>query len=390
MSNVMSFPVPRTIRQAPAPLGLYLRAGRNDHRVLRDLIAAGDASCSGLVIDPTLLGRHAELRSLATQYRLDLVLDPLTQAAATPGGFKQAVGSLPWSVADRPHTASDFKGADGRRAIDALADFVIEHGFTQVLAPTHLLQSATDPWLDIDVEMARRLQDRLARRSGASIPVIYSLAVPYAVFRDEGQRERLVEVLGTVPASAVWLKIDGLGSTSSGAATRTYIQAAGDFHQLDIPVIADQMGGMPGLALMAFGAVGGIAHGVTMGERFSASSWRRSPRGSRFTPSWRVYVQPISMMLTKEEAEALIGASRQTRDGSVAATVTAARVVSTTCWRIKHGTSCAGGSRRWPGSTASPKRSGRNSSSNGTFGRPATKRSRPPTSIGRIRRWAMP
>lgn len=208
--------------------------------------------------------------------------------------------------------ASDFEGVNGQRAIDALADFVIEHGFTQVLAPTHLLQSANDPWLDIDVEMARRLQDRL-RRSGASIPVIYSLAVPYAVFRDEGQRERLVEALGTVPASAVWLKIDGLGSASSGAATRAYIQAASDFHQLDIPIIADQMGGMPGLALMAFGAVGGIAHGVTMGERFSASSWRRLPQRSGFTPPWRVYVQPISMMLTKEEAEALIGASRQTR-----------------------------------------------------------------------------
>lgn len=104
MSNVMSFPAPRAVRPAPAPLGLYLRAGRKDHRVLRDLIAAGDAACSGLVIDPTLLDRHAELRSLAMHYRLDLVLDPLTQPAATPGGIKQAIGLLPWSVANRPHT----------------------------------------------------------------------------------------------------------------------------------------------------------------------------------------------------------------------------------------------------------------------------------------------
>lgn len=262
---------------------------------------------------PDAPGPLAELRGLASQHRLDLILDPLTQPAATPGGFKEAIGALWWGIANRPHAISDFEGPNGRRLIGTLGDFAIEHGFTQVLAPTHLLRSADDPWLSVDAEATRRLHDHLTRRGGSSIQIIYSLAVPYAVLRDEEQRERLVEAIRTVPASALWLKIDGLGSASSGAATRVYLQAASDFHQLDIPVVADQMGGMPGLALMAFGAVGGIAHGITLGERFSTSSWRKPLQGAGFTPSWRVYVQPISMMLTKMEAEALIGASRQSR-----------------------------------------------------------------------------
>lgn len=36
---------PRIVRPAPELLGLYLRAGRNDHKALLNLFAAGQTAC---------------------------------------------------------------------------------------------------------------------------------------------------------------------------------------------------------------------------------------------------------------------------------------------------------------------------------------------------------
>ena len=98
---------PRVLRPMPAPLGLYIRGGRNHHKDLSNLIAAGDASCFGAVLNPTMLNSQQELRDQILGRRLDAILDPKTQPSATVGGFSDALGELPWGVG-RPHTRSDF------------------------------------------------------------------------------------------------------------------------------------------------------------------------------------------------------------------------------------------------------------------------------------------
>ena len=100
----------RPVRSAPQPLGLYFRVGRNDQRDLLNLIAAGDAGCFGLVLDPTLVASQKELRDRALARRLDVILDPRTQAAATIGGFTNSLGRLPWGLG-RIHEARDFRRA---------------------------------------------------------------------------------------------------------------------------------------------------------------------------------------------------------------------------------------------------------------------------------------
>jgi hypothetical protein len=312
--NVTHFPnFPRAVRPAPEPLALYLRLGRNDHREMLNLIASGDVACFGAVFDPCQLARHGELKDQVLAHRLDAILDPKTQQSALPGGQTSALGTLPWGIADRPHQISDFQDTKGRRLIAALGDFVLEQGFTQVIAPTHVLAGADDPWLAVDAESTRRLRNHLNRGNGASVPIIYSLAIPYAVFRDREQRRALIETLKTVSATALWLKIDGFGATCSPTAARTYIQSAAEFHELGVPVIADHVGGVIGLAVMAFGAAGGIAHGVTLGERFDASSWRKPRKGGGFGPQRRVYVPAIDALLKPKEAEALISSSGRAR-----------------------------------------------------------------------------
>ena len=307
--NAFSLPAfPRAVRPAPDPLGLYFRAGRTDQPELLNLIAAGDASCFGAVFDPTLIKSQKELHDHIIANRLDAILDPRTQPAATPGGYTEALGKLPWG-GDAIQTTVDFSGTAGRRRISALGDFVLEHGFTQVLAPTHLLRSAHDDWLDIDLENIRRLRNHLDRKNGERIPIVYSLAITYAMLRDPGQRQALLEALRTVPISAIWLKVDGFGSDSSATATRAYLNAARDFHELSLPVIADHVGGLVGLSLLAFGAAGGIAHGVTHGERFSSSHLRR-PRGEGgFGIARRIYVPQLDLLLKPAHAKALLRAS---------------------------------------------------------------------------------
>lgn len=307
-----SFPkFPRAIRPVPDPLGLYIRVGRSHHKNLSDLIAAGDATCFGAVLDPTALKAQQELRDQVLSRRLDVILDPKTQPSATPGGYSDTMGNLPWGVG-RPHTPTDFSDTAGRRLIASLGDFVLANGFTQVLSPTHLLRSADDPWFTIDREATQRLRNHLDRNSGTKIPIIYSLAMSYAMFRDADQRAAVIEGLQGIPASSIWLKIDGLGSGSTATAVRNYIEAAKDFHTLGLPVVADYMGGIVGLSLLAFGAAGGLAHGVTQNERFDAGTWFR-PRGSGGGGGDRIYVPSLDLLLKPAEAQLLFDAPARTR-----------------------------------------------------------------------------
>lgn len=58
-----------------------------------------------------------------------------------------------------------------------------------------------------------------------------------------------------------------------------------------------------GLSLLAFGAVGGLAHGVTLGERFDTCSWHKVPEGNPFGAQTRVYLPAFDLMLSRVDAE---------------------------------------------------------------------------------------
>jgi hypothetical protein len=312
--NVTPLPRLRTVRPVPEPLGLYVRVGRNDHKALLNTLSAGDLGCFGVVVDAVHVHRHREIREQVVEHRLDAILDPQTQPAATIGGHTEALGNLPWGL-DRPHRVGDFAGRAGRDRIAQLGDFAVEHGFTQVLAPTHLLQDAGDPWLTRDIEATEWLRARLDRNGAAGVQLIYSLAVPYGVFRSGAQRRLLVEALRGVPAAAIWLKVDRFGSSSSPLAACTYINAAADFHGLGVPVIGDHVGGLIGLGLLAFGAVSGIAHGVTMHERFDTAHWRRERQpGKGWSLAHRVYVPELDLLLRPPEARLLLESSVRARN----------------------------------------------------------------------------
>lgn len=305
MSDVLK---PRSIRPAAPPLGLYIRPGRNDQKLLLDVIAAGHTAFSGAVLEATRLTRQSELLSQLSARRLETILDPLTQQSALPGSFTDEIGALPW-VAGGIQSYDQLVAVDGQHRIASLASIVIEHKFSAVISPSHFLESAFDRWLEIDVNNTKNLRT-LLDRSNRRTHIIYSLATPYSIFRDQDQRNRIIEALNAVPMNALRLKIDGLGMNSTASAIRNYIDAAADFHRLGVPVIADHMGGLNGLSLMAFGAASGIAHGVTLGERFSASAWKRPKSGNAFAPARRVYMADLDMLLAPSEAAAVMSSQK--------------------------------------------------------------------------------
>jgi len=275
-------------------------------------MAAGGAQCFGAVIDPTLNRSHKEIREQLLSRKLDVILDPRTQAAATPGGFTESLSELPWG-GNAMHTLESFQGQEAHRRVSAIADFAVDNGYTQVIAPTHLLANATDPWLSTDVSNLRLLRQELDRRSkGADIPIIYSLALPYASFRSIEARSRIIHALSGEPIDALWLKVDGIGASCTSTALLNYLEATQDFQEIGAPVIADHIGGLVGLSLLALGACGGLAQGIGVAERFDASSWRRVRSGEVWSTT-RVYVPMLDTHLTVAQADQLLNRSNQTK-----------------------------------------------------------------------------
>lgn len=309
MGNIVHLPRPARDRDPATPFGLYFRVGRDQHRDLMDALAQGEKEFFGIVIEARYAQRHRELKIEALKQGLDVILDPNTHAMATIGGYTPSVGSLPWGV-PRPHRTDDFSGSEGRNRARQIAEFAYTNSFTQLLGPTHLLSSANDAWIRRDIEMMSWVREELAKL-GSAMPLIYPLALPIQILRDPVQREVIVEAVGSADSDAIWLKIENFGQDATGEKVAAYVAACEDFRALGKPLVADCVGGLPGLGLLAFGAVGGIAQGVTLFESFKPSGWRR-PRPDTDQSggvSTRVYVPQLDMLLKPKVARAFLESS---------------------------------------------------------------------------------
>lgn len=150
--NVIRLPRPAAARPEPSKLGLYLRPGHSQHKDMLEALAGGKKDFSGIIVEAgNVERRHHELVSHAHHIGLDVILDPKTQAMATPGGFTDSMAQLPWGL-DRPHSVDDFAGEAGRQIAYEIAEFAKAHNCTEILGPTHLLNGPNDRWLRRDIE----------------------------------------------------------------------------------------------------------------------------------------------------------------------------------------------------------------------------------------------
>lgn len=294
---------PRLLRSVGQPLGLYLRPGRNDHQVLSGAFTQGGLAVQGVIFDPRHVSRHQELREVCGHQEVEAVLDPMALELATPTGHHNLSDSdVPW-VGPGPHVPASLRGAEGASLAASVARFAVDHGFTAVLAPVHFIRTADDPWVGIDGSIVRTLRQQLDSLGGLDVAVYYPLALPGQLLRDPQARVALTRHLAILPIDAVWLRVHPFGTRSSGPnVLEGYINACRDFHHVGLPIVGERTGTV-GRALLAFGAVGAIESGVTIGEHFDINRLLGSPRPGRgFSPPPRVYFSEIGLFSKRERA----------------------------------------------------------------------------------------
>jgi hypothetical protein len=310
-TNVVHLPRPHHARPVPGQLAFFVRVGRNDHKEMLDLIATGEQGIFGFIIEAQIVDRHRELITEARRRNYDLILDPKTQPMGLLGGHTDKLAALPWGL-ERHHNITDFDGAAGRTRVAQIVEMAVANGFSHVLGPTHLLSGPNDPWLRRDIVMLGWAAQEITR-SGAELGLIYSLAVPMEVLRKSAERQALIDAIADAPYDAIWLKIENFGDDATGEKTAAYIEACRDFHAGGLPIVGDHVGGLPGLGALAFGAIGGIAHGVTIQQNFKAANWRRPSTSGGGGPAWRVYLPQLDMLVKPGAAEALLATSPRIR-----------------------------------------------------------------------------
>jgi hypothetical protein len=160
--------------------------------------------------------------------------------------------------------------------------------------------------------MMRWTADEIVR-SRQELGLIYPLAVPLTVLRNKAERRALIAAIGDAPCGAIWLKVQHFGDDATGEKLAAYIDACRDFHERGLPLVGDHIEGLPGLGALAFGAVGGIAHGVTMQQNFKAGGWRNPRVKGTGGPSLRVYIPPLDLLMKPRVTEQLFAAAPKMR-----------------------------------------------------------------------------
>ena len=255
--NVIHLPRPRSQRPAPDGLGFYVRASRNDHVALLDLLATGEEGIFGLVIEAQHVDRHRELITEARRRDLDVILDSKVLQMGFPGALTEGLAALPWGL-ERHHNVTDFDGSAGQRRAAQIVETAANKGFTQLLGPTHLLSSPNDPWLRRDIDMMNRTANEIARRD-AELDLIYPLAVPMRLLRTAAERRAIIAALANAPCAAIWLKVENFGDDATGRSREDLIGLQGAGHALREPSRqehAERGGALGGLGHPHFHATG--------------------------------------------------------------------------------------------------------------------------------------
>ena len=263
--------------QAPTqPIAHYLRIGHTGYRQLETLQGNGRLQARRVVINASRLKFQKELVSALKTAGAEIILDTDVAELSVLARFDGRVRTAPWaSIGEgsplRPEHYSDGAQDD---VIGQIARFAVEHEVDAVLAPGHFLRRGNqDEWFDVDRNACVALRKALDREGGKRIGIDYALIPTYMHLHDEAIRGAFLSGLHDLPFDNLWIRASGFGSDATPLGARRYITALAGMHNLGKPIIADYIGGLIGLAAVAFGVASGIAHGVGIYERFNAGQW---------------------------------------------------------------------------------------------------------------------
>ncbi|KAB0676020.1 hypothetical protein [Aureimonas leprariae] len=292
----------------PSPVGHFLRVGTTGHRQLETLLGAGKTMPDRVVIEASAAGRQQELIQSLREAGAELILDTNIAELSSLGRFSGAAREAPWANPSAVLSPDDMKANANRDVIGQIARFAVAQGFHAVLAPTHILEGSPDPLFGTDRDATAALRRSLDAEGGAKIDIHYELNIKNGSLRDPVQRRAFISGLTGTPCASVWFRVSGFGADATPMGLRRYIAAMLDFTRLDRPIVADGVGGLAAIAIAAFGAAGGICHGVAERERFDASDWAKPPKPGGGGRERRVLIGAVDRLLSVKQLETLMAA----------------------------------------------------------------------------------
>ncbi|HEY3948223.1 hypothetical protein [Phenylobacterium sp.] len=293
----------------PEPIAHYLRLGAF-HRQAEKLLAAGRLPVERVMVEASAFAHQKDVAGQLVDAGRELILDTNVAELSAVGRYGGAAKSAPWAHPEGPLQPEHFARGSNHDVIGMIARFAVEHKFHAVQAPAHLLESSADAWFGIDRQACDDLRSALDAAGGNAIAIDYSLTLKYGSLRDPAQRRVLIAGLKDLPFDNLWLRVSGFGADAEAPMLRRFIAAAVDFQQLDRPIVADGVGGLAAVAVAAFGAAGGISHGLGEKERFAAGDWNKPPvpRAGGGGREKRLLMPGLDRLLSVKQVELLMAA----------------------------------------------------------------------------------
>ncbi len=299
MSNVIQLHPDRE------PVGQFIRIGRG-YSQLDALLGSGRLRLDRAVFNAGAVERQRDLLNALQAKHYEVVLDTTVAELSVVGRFGGACSRAPWAVSGRPLVPSDIEQSS---FVENIARFAVKDHFSAVLSPTHFISAANDPLLLTDRKACINLHAALDKEGGRNIGLDYVLALPNRVLKDPAQRAVILQKLSGLPFENLWLRVSQFGADATGLGVRRYIEATQKITPFGHPIIIDGVAGLAALAVIAFGAAGGVAHGVGDMERFDASDWNTPPKEKdSFGLPTRVLVPALDRQLTRKQFDAIMAA----------------------------------------------------------------------------------
>ena len=302
MSNVVY------LHGQPTPIARFLRV--TEHRRLDQLLEADKLPYQRFVVEAGYFAEQRVLIDGLRQRGQQLVLDTNIAELSAVAKFTGHAKNAPWASPNGPLTEEHLRGSAGAAIMQAIARFAVTNGFARVHAPTHFIQNVSESWLTVDLENCVALRRALDMECGKEIAIDFPVMISSTLLNDGAQRRDLIAKLGSLPVDSIWSRVSGFGADATAAGLKKYISAVQEFHSLGKPIVADGVGGLSAIAIVAFGAACGLSHGVAAKERFDASSWYKPRKlGGGGGGGYSVLLPGIDRLLKREDAETIINAS---------------------------------------------------------------------------------